>query len=77
MDVSSPGMFVMSLHPPSILWGGPKLSPGPHSFQNVSDLWKMLLGSPRRLNPANSLRKAAFPSLSEPVACSSRGTMLA
>lgn len=77
MDVPSPGRFAMSFHPSSILWGGPRLNPRPYSFQHISDLWKMLLGSARHLNPANSPRKTAFSSLLEPVAHSSRSTMTA
>lgn len=52
MDVPSPGRFAMSFNPSSILWGGPRLNPRPYSFQLISDLWKMLLGSARHLNPA-------------------------
>lgn len=79
MDVPSPGRFAMSFNPSSILWGGPRLNPRPYSFQHISDLWKMLLGSPRHLNPANSppLRKTTFSSLLEPVVHSSRSTVIA
>lgn len=53
MYLHQEGLLCPSIHPASF-GGGPRLNPRPSSFQHISDLWKMLLGSPRHLNPANS-----------------------